>query len=130
MKRNAPTLVLGAGLCLAACGSHGPLLADRDRGEAEHLQAVCKSGHVVSDETKRADSLLAQAQKHFKDGDADPAATEAELSGTLYRLALSRKQLAETQAQVDALKLALAKDKDQLQTYQEILEEIKTVRKP
>ena len=48
----------------------------------------------------------------------------------LYRLALSRRELVETQASVDALKAALAKDKDQLQTYQQVLEEVKTKRKP
>ena len=43
---------------------------------------------------------------------------------------MPRRELAETQAAVDALKASLAKDKDQLQTYQQVLEEVKAKRKP
>jgi uncharacterized phage infection (PIP) family protein YhgE len=117
-------------MCLIACGSNQALLAERGRGEAEHLQDYCKRAGIASAETQRADASLASAAKHLKDGDEDAASADAELAGTLYRLALARKDLAETQSQVDQLKQGLAKDKDQLQTYQEILSEMKTVRKP
>jgi predicted O-linked N-acetylglucosamine transferase (SPINDLY family) len=124
------TGLLAAGLCLAACGSNAALLAERKRGEAEHLQEYCRQAGLATEETKRADGYLTQAQKSLKDGDEEPAREKADLSVTLFRLALARKELADTQAQVLALKQSLSKDQDQLATYQEILEEIKTRRKP
>jgi threonine dehydrogenase-like Zn-dependent dehydrogenase len=117
-------------MSLIACGSNHALLAQRSQGEAEHLQDFCKRAGLNNAETQRADAELASAAKHLKDGDEDEAAAASDLAGTLYRLALARKDLADAQSQVDLLKQGLAKDKDQLQTYQEILSEMKTVRKP
>ena len=68
--------------------------------------------------------------KKHKDGDEDESVAASDLAGTLYHLALARKDLSEVQSQVDMLKQGLSKDKDQLQTYQEILSEMKTTRKP
>jgi hypothetical protein len=122
---------LAAALGLSACGSNAvKVMAERQSAEAVHMQEHCRRTGLANDETQRADKLLAAAQKHLKDGDEEPARAEADLAGTLYRLALARKELADTQSQVDALRTALAKDQDQLTTYQEVLEEIKTRRKP
>ena len=117
-------------MCLSACGSNQALLAQRSQGEAGHLQEYCARAGINNAETQRADASLASAAKHLKDGDDAEASAESDLASTLYRLALARKELADVQAEVDALKKGLAKDKDQLQTYQEILGEMKTVRKP
>jgi hypothetical protein len=122
--------MMAAGLCLSACGSNQALVAERSQTEASHLQEFCKRAGLNVAETQKADGLFAASAKHLKDGDEDEAAAEADLAGTLYKLALARKELAEVQAQVDGLKQSLSKDKDQLQTYQEILSEMKTTRKP
>jgi polyhydroxyalkanoate synthesis regulator phasin len=121
---------LAAALLLSACGSNAKLLAERSGVEATHLQEICRRGGLATDETKRADDLLAKSKAQFKDGDEEAALGQSDLAETLYRLALARKELAETQAQVESLRTALAKDQDQLQTYQEILEEMKMRRKP
>lgn len=128
MKRILGTLALA--LAFAACGSNRALLAERSRGEAEHLQEYCKRAGVNTAESQRADAALASAVKHLKDGDEETAGTESGLAITLYRLALAKRDSAEVGAQVDGLKRELANDNDQLQTYQEILQEMKTVRKP
>lgn len=117
-------------LSMVACGSNAALLAERGRGEAEQLQEYCKRAGLNDAETQRADALVESAGKKLKDGDEEGAMAESESAATLFRLALARKELAEAQTQVDGLNQALAKDKDQLQTYQEILQEMKTVRKP
>ena len=124
---------MAAGLCLAflaACGSNAALLAERSRTEAEQLQDVCRRSTLANEETKKADALMAAAAKHQKDGDEEVALREADLASIYYRLALARRELAETQAAVDALKTSLAKDKDQLQTYNQVLEEVKAKAKP
>lgn len=121
---------LAAALGLSACGSSYKLIAERTGIEAAQLQDHCKRTGLATEETKRADDLLAKSRAELKDGDEESANQMADLSSTLYRLALARKELAETQAQVDALRASLTKDQDQLATYQEVLEEIKTRRKP
>jgi hypothetical protein len=121
---------LAVAACLAACGSNQAQLAQRGQSEAEHLQDYCKRAGLNNAETQRADASLASAAKHLKDGDAAEAVAESDLAATLFRLALARKELADVQADVAVLKQGLAKDKDQLQTYQEILSEMKTTRKP
>ena len=117
-------------MCLTACGSNQAQLAQRNQGESEHLQEYCKRAGLNNAETQRADASLASAAKLLQEGDEAEAAAASELAGTLYRLALARKELADVQAEVTLLKQGLAKDKDQLQTYQEILGEMKTTRKP
>ena len=109
---------------LAGC-AQAVLLAERQKVEAERLQEYCRKTGVAGPETQRADTLLAMAQKHIKDGDQGAAQDESDLSVTLYRLALALKDLSETEAQVEILKQSLAKEKDQLLTYRQILEEIK-----
>jgi hypothetical protein len=121
---------LAAALLLAACGSNQALLAKRTQSEAQQLQQYCRKAGINNPETAKADMTLQSANKHLADGDADEAAAESDLAATLYRLALARKELADLQAQVEDLKKGLAKDKDQLQTYQEILGEMKATRKP
>lgn len=121
---------LAVAACLAACGSNQAQLAQRGQSEAEHLQEYCKRAGLNNAETQRAGASLASAAKHLKDGDEAEAAAESDLASTLFRLALARKDLADVQSEVAALKQGLAKDKDQLQTYQEILSEMKTTRKP
>jgi hypothetical protein len=122
--------VLTAGWYLAACGSNQPQLAERSRGEAGHLQEYARRAGLNNAETQRADASLASAAKYHADGDEDEAAAASDLAATLYRLALAHKELADVQSDVALLKQGLAKDKDLLQTYQEILSEMKSVRKP
>lgn len=121
---------LAVAACLAACGSNQAHLAHRGQSEAEHLQKYCERAGLNNAETQRADASLASAAKHLKDGDDAEAVAESDLAASLFRLALARKALAEVQAEVVVLKQGLAKDKDQLQTYQEILSEMKITRKP
>lgn len=115
---------------LTACGSNQALLAERSRTEAEQLQDACRRTDLANEDTRKADALMAAAAMHQKDGAEEVALREAELAGILYRLALARRELAETQAAVDAMKASLAKDKDQLQTYQQVLQEVKAKAKP
>jgi chromosome segregation ATPase len=117
-------------LALSGCGSNAALLAERSRTEAEQLQDACRRTALANEETKQADGYLTASAAHLKDGQEEVAQRESDLASILYRLALARRELAETQAAVDALKTSLAKDQDQLQTYQQVLEEVKAKRKP
>lgn len=123
-------IALTAAALLAACGSNQALLAKRTQSEAQQLQQYCKQAGLNNPETAKADRYLQASAAHLADGKEEDAASESDLAATLYRLALARKDLAEVQAQVEDLKKGLARDKDQLQTYQEILAEMKAVRKP
>lgn len=130
-----PILGLTAGMLAAAtmlvgCGSNQALLAKRTQSEAQQLQEYCKKAGLKNAETAKADQYLQASAAHIADGKEDEAASESDLAATLYRLSLARKELSDVQSQVEDLKKGLARDKDQLQTYQEILAEMKAVRKP
>ena len=105
--------ICAVALGLIACGSNRALLVERAQTEAGHLRDYCKQAGLDNAETQRADALLASSAKHLKEGEEDAASAESDLAGTLYRLALARKELAEVQAQVAGLKQSLAKDRDQ-----------------
>jgi hypothetical protein len=126
----AAAAMLTAATMLAACGSNQALLAKRTQSEAQQLQGYCRKAGLNNPETAKADQYLQASAAHIADGKDDEAAAESDLAATTYRLALARKELADVQAQVEDLKKGLARDKDQLQTYQEILAEMKAVRKP
>lgn len=128
MRKPISGLAIAA--MLAACGSNQALLARRTQSEAQQLQQYCRKAGLNNPETAKADQFLQSAGKHLADGKEEEAGSESDLAATLYRLALARKELSDVQAQVEDLKKGLARDKDQLQTYQEILGEMKTVRKP
>lgn len=125
-----PMMGMAAAFLLAACGSNQALLAKRAQSEAQQLQQYCRQAGINNAETAKADQFAKSSAQHLADGKDEEAAAESDLAATLYRLALARKELAEVQAQVEDLKKGLAKDKDQLQTYQEILGEMKATRKP
>ncbi len=124
------SIAISAILGLMGCGSTQALPGERAKNEAEHLQSFCQRTSVTDTDAKKADSLLASSAKYLKDGDKEPALSDAQLANSYYRLALAHHDLNQVQGQVEGLKTALAKDKDKLQTYQQILEEMKTVRKP
>jgi soluble lytic murein transglycosylase-like protein len=105
----AAATMLTAATMLVACGSNQALLAKRTQSEAQQLQDYCRKAGLKNAETAKADQYLQASAAHIADGKAEDAASESDLAATLYRL---------------------ARDKDQLQTYQEILAEMKAVRKP
>jgi tetratricopeptide (TPR) repeat protein len=130
-KGKSGIWAVGLGLALlVGCGSNAGMLAERSRTEAAELQDACNRTALKSDETRKADALMASAAKHQKDGKDDLALQAADQAVILYRLALARRDLGENLAAVESLKASLAKDKDQLQTYQQVLEEVKATRKP
>ena len=130
---KAKSATWAAGLCLAllaGCGSNAGMLAERSRTEAAELQEACRRTRLQSDETRKADALVASAARNQKEGDEDAALKEADLAVSDYRLALARRELGQTLTAVESLKASLAKDQDQLHTYQQVLEEVKAKRKP
>jgi len=125
-----PILALATVALLAACGSNQALLARRTQSEAQQLQQYCRKAGLSNPETVKADQSLQSAAAHLADGKEDVAASESDLSATLSRLALARKELTDAQGQGEELKKGLGKEKDELESYQEILSEMKATRKP
>ena len=119
-----------AGLCLAGCGSNQAMLAKRGQDEAEHLQGYCKRAGLSGADLGEGDALLAACKRLLKDGDEASSWEASEQAQIHYRLALALREQSQGQARVDALKQHLAKDQDQLRTYQEVLQEMKSRSKP
>lgn len=117
-------------LCFAGCASHKDLLARHYSEDAKALQTYTGQAGIKSLEIMQGDSLLALAVKNLKAGEKDMASDQAEIAVLYYRLAIAKQDQANQQAQFNTVKAALVQDQDKLNTYTEILNEMKAKRKP
>jgi hypothetical protein len=117
-------------LFFSACGSGPAFIAERSRSEALALKELCGRAEIQNPEISRADSLLAQSSGYWKQGEADKARQVSEEAIGLYRLALARDSKTKFEQELASAETSLAKDKERLETYREILAEMKTMRKP
>jgi len=81
-------------------------------------------------ELGKADSLLEESNKYFKADDLENARLVSESAIGYYRIALARVAKSKSDKEWEASEAPLAKDKERLETYQEILAEMKTRKKP
>ena len=96
------------------CGPNLAFLSERSQSEAQILQESCRKAGLKNSEVSAGDALMAAAAKAAKDGEPASARLASEEAAGQYRVALARSD----------------KDKERLSTYHEILEEMKTMRKP
>ena len=120
-----------AAFLLAACGGNPAYIAERSRAEAMGFRELTRQPPGLQGaEISRADSLVEQSAGYWKQGEAEKARLASEEAVALYQLALARDTKSRTEQELSITAAALAKDKDRLDTYREILAEMKTMRKP
>jgi len=115
---------------LSACGPNLAFLAERSRSEAQALQQLCRQGSIQAEEIAKADAMLEESSKLWKEGKAEKARMASEEAAGYYRLALSRDARGKAMKELETAEADLAKEKEKLATYKEILDEMKTMRKP
>jgi len=117
-------------MALSGCGSNLAFLAERSRTEAQVLQESCHqaglSGYLVA----AADSLVTDANFHFKEGDPLPAQQSSERASALYRLAMAENEAKASQAALDSTRAARIREEERARTYQEFLNEARALKKP
>lgn len=123
-------LFFGSFILYACAGSPG-FLVERSRSEALALRELCRARPEIKEpEIVKADSLLEASDKMFKASDLVNARLASEVSIGYYRIALARAAKLKSDKEWEASDSALAKDKDRLGTYREILAEMKARKKP
>jgi hypothetical protein len=124
------SMVASALLSLVGCGSNLAFLAERSRTEAQALQEDCHAAGLSSGYVLIADTLVQQANLHWKEGDPLPAQQKSERAAAYYRLAMTESEAIGAKASVDSLHVARLKEEERLNTYQEFLNEARALRKP
>ena len=117
-------------LFFAACGPNLAFMAERSRSEALALQDLCRKSGTQGQEIAKADAFLDESAHFWKDGDSEKARLASEDAASIYRLVLARAEKEKADKELAEAESALAKDKERLATYREILDEMKTMRKP
>jgi len=130
MNKTFPLRFSALALLLGACGSNLAFLSERSRSEALALQEECGKAQLQADELAKADGFMDESAKFQKDGKAEKARLASEEAIGLYRVALARDAQAKAEKEFAAVESTLVKDKERLATYKEILDEMKTMRKP
>lgn len=115
---------------LIACGSNLAFLAERSRTEAQALQEDCHAAGLTLGYVAIADTLVDQANQHWKEGDPLPAQQKSERAAAYYRLAMTESEAVGAKVAVDSLHASRVKEEERLTAYQEFLNEARSLRKP
>lgn len=114
--------LLGSALLLAGCGSSHSLLAERKVLEAQDLRGTSPKGG-------KGEAHLSRAEKLKSEGEDEEAFGEAETAIWHFRLASARAERDAQRRRLEELQAETARDQDQLNTFQEILREMKSEKK-
>lgn len=117
-------------LSFTACGTSLAFLAERSRTEAQVLQENCHQAGWTDPLVSAADSLLSEANRHWKEGDALPAQQSSERASALYRLAMAKHEAQSAQKALDSTQTARAREEERVATYREFLNEARALKKP
>jgi hypothetical protein len=120
----------GAVLLFSACGPNLAFLAERSQSEAQILQESCRKAGLQGQQITHANALMQESTRLSTDGKPEKARLASEEATGLYRVALASDNKEKAEKDLVVAESALAKDKERLTTYKEILDEVKTMRKP
>ncbi len=116
--------------CLVACSSGRQLMADQSLNEGFQLRDYCKQRGLKTPSVTHADSILKAAQSHIQSGDEEIGYWQAEEASLRFELAIQEARRIESQEQLQAEKTRMSHDRDQYDTYRQILEEVQSKRTP
>ncbi len=114
---------------LAACSSNPPVMEERAIQEARSLKAYCANQQIQGEHVKAADALLSSAESR-RQAKEKQVLEPAEEAVVRYRLAISVRDLQRSEAEIRQLNEALAQDQQLLDTYKEVLNDVRAMPKP
>lgn len=123
-------VVLLAALAMGACSSGKSMLAGKATAEGLQLREYCKRNALRGSKVQSADSLLKVAQASLQSGESAEAYWQADKATLLYRLAIQEAARDGAKAKLVSEKALLSEEADQLQTFRQIYDEVKTMRTP
>ncbi|MBN1757231.1 MAG: hypothetical protein JW863_02870 [Chitinispirillaceae bacterium] len=128
MKRRNGLIVLTAALLLlASCAAQFPFIAPAAMSEATELKVQCGQQNPDSEACRKADSLYSVADVLLKKGKNEPAYLLLDRAIVCYRIALMNGAIAKKEKEVAVQEKALAKTREDVNAYQQVLKELKTM---
>jgi len=127
--RMKPLLLLmtAASLWLASCAAQFPFIAPAAQSETTDLQTLCKQQNITLAEKTAGDSLAALGAMLLGKGKREAAYRLFERANSCYRIALSKNAISATEKQIAAEEQALAKTREDVSAYKQVLKELKSM---
>ncbi len=122
--------VVGVCIWAVGCASNVGGLAKQRHSHAATLKEESRSANLTGVQKTLADSLVDRSAHEIKDGKNDEGLRHADLAVALYYQAYYQREVESLDKRVDFLQGQVKKDTDQLNTYKEILKEMKGISKP
>ncbi len=130
MKRNTAFLsvMLLTPLLFVSCAAQFPFMAPAALSEATELKNLCEKQRLTGGpEVRIADSLYREGTLLVKAGKNREAFLLLDRSVGYYRVALSRSVIAAKEKEIAGEEQALAKTREDISAYQQVLQELKTM---
>jgi hypothetical protein len=127
MKKNA-VLKMAATTVLSLllfCVSSYRTLSQTSDTEAGTLKSYCEQNNLQAPEITKADSLFACANILLKERRNDEGYSKTDLAVFYYRLALSKRELNQSQKRYEEMQTRLSEDQGRLASYKQMLKEMK-----
>jgi hypothetical protein len=127
MIKTTFLLVTGI-LCFVfcSCGSNSALLEGTRDNKVDLLKDYCKAKNMQYPETAAADSLMNNLQ--IQPG-SQQMFLARERAMVLYRISIMKFEMEQSNKELDSLRSAINADKEQLEKYSAIMEQLKEMRK-
>jgi hypothetical protein len=122
--------VIAVGMLFVFCGSNYPLLRNAESSKAEQLRKYCAERNLTSRSVQDANSLVEKADSLAEAGSEEESYWAHYQAVVLYRTALAEADLEENRTLIAQLEEELAQTRQQLKTYEEVLNELDQTRAP
>ena len=129
MRRTGLPLIILLLLLLTACAAQFPFMASATLSEATDLKTLCGQQKLDAMEIRAADSLYTLGSGLVAKGKNEPAYLLLDRAIACYRIALTKSIIAIKEKEIARQEQALAKTREDVSAYQQVLKELKTMER-
>lgn len=126
-KKMLVLLVVPVSLFMVSCAAQFPFIAPVAQSEMRDLQSLCSQQKLSLSEVKVADSLAAAGALLLEKNRREAAYAMFDRATGYYRIALTKSAIANTEKEIAVEEQALAKNRDDVSAYQQVLKELKSM---
>jgi len=128
MKRSGIIIVTSvSAMLLSSCAAQFPFIAPEAHSEATSLKELCAARKLKTADVKLADSLYDAGSALVKKGKNEPAYRLLDRAAIHYRIALAEASIQDKEMEMEKREELLAKTKEEVAAYNQILKELKTM---
>lgn len=120
-------VMVAASLFLSSCAVQFPFIAPAAQSEMLDLQALCTQQNITLSEKKVADSLATAGTALLKKNKREDAWQNFDRACAYYRIALTKNAITAIEKQIASEEQALAKTKEDVSAYKQVLSELKSM---